>query len=318
MVNYKQFLEKSDFYIRRSNTIPYRQISYLLSFFYIFFTYVFCKILSLFKSPPSTIDCSYARIYSHVPEMALYKSIANRQFIKQTLSGRGLDLGCGNGLSGGVLIKTMHLTELHGMDLIPHHSPLKYGYSSFTLCDLTDNLAYPKNYFDYALSTGVMEHIPDLDVALANIFNSLKSGACLCMTLPNENWIYGIAKSRILTAMRMNALAKKARESRRIWSTHFHYWDKMTCLHKLTRIGFVDIKITPIFHRDALLAYDLLNMGNYLIQFFVPDRLKKILAWSPVLKKIMEQSTTGLCAYYAEKKITPKTSTLNFIVCRKP
>lgn len=316
-LSYQEFLNRCDLLVRRSHTTPYRQVSYVLSLVYAACVLLYAGIARLFsKTEPSRLDRAFAEVYDHVPEMAVYKAIAYRPFLTEPLSGRGLDLGCGNGLAGGILIRAAGLSDLHGLDLKPHRSPLKYGYKSFTTGDLAA-LPTPENPFDYVLSVGVLEHVPDLDSVLSNTARQMKPGARLLFTFPTKNWIHATAASRIYSAFGMTAKAQAYEEARQTWSTHFHYLNADDLQATLAGHGFADIDIRPIFHRDALFAYDLLNIQTYLMSFYVPDRLEKILERRPFLRRAMRKATEKLCAYYAGKMATPETATLNFVTCRK-
>lgn len=316
-LTYKDMLARSDFLIQRSAKFPYCHVSKILSWLYIALTLFYARILDWRTSiHPSSLDKRFARVYDYVPEMALYKSICYDPFLAQPLKGKGLDLGCGNGLPGSQLMQEMCLHELHGVDLKPHHSPIRYGYTGFSTGDLAC-LEMPPNSFDYAISIGSIEHVPFLDGVFSSVKKILKPDGLLAFTYPNTKWIHATAASRLLQKLKLKKMATHVRENRQIWSTHERYLDSNELRQILTEQGFKNIQITPIFHRDSLFAYDMLNIQSYLMAFFVPDRLTKILEKWPRLKKRMRKATEKICAYHRNKNVDEKNTTLNFVSCQK-
>ena len=74
------------------------------------------------------------------------------EFAKQELDGKGIDFGCGNGIVGGILIRSKGISDLHGVDLNSFNKDqvLRYGYANFTAADIS-LIPLDGDSFDYAL-----------------------------------------------------------------------------------------------------------------------------------------------------------------------
>ena len=81
------------------------------------------------RAPPDELAFALAEQYPAVPEMALHKYIEIRALTKPQV-GRGLDLGCGDGIVGGMLARQAGWTDLHGCDVarIDRATVLSRGY----------------------------------------------------------------------------------------------------------------------------------------------------------------------------------------------
>jgi len=107
---------------------------------------------------------------------------------------RVLDLGCGGGLSTACLVQRG--ATVVGVDLsrASLHVASRYarrpGYleSVFT-CGRAESLPFADTSFDVVWCTDVLEHIPDLPTAIAQIARVLKPGGLLLYDTINRTWL---------------------------------------------------------------------------------------------------------------------------------
>ncbi|MEC4684611.1 MAG: class I SAM-dependent methyltransferase [Nitrospirota bacterium] len=101
-----------------------------------------------------------------------------------------LDVGCHTG-DMFFFLKDI-ASELHGLDV--NANALKVARNRYdaktTLCNLRAPLPYKENYFDVVIASEIIEHIPDTDAFLDNLYRVMKPGGYLMLTTPNINTIH--------------------------------------------------------------------------------------------------------------------------------
>ena len=154
-----------------------------------YFRLVKCKICGLvFIDPPPTekeITNSYPRNYlPHLEEKAIGK---HEEPITRVDSGvkRFLDFGCG---SGKLLDyqKSKHPNwAFYGLEINANACEIaqKKGFNVF--CGALEKAPYEKNFFDLIIARHVLEHMPDPRNTLSRLYDLLKPGGEISITLPN-------------------------------------------------------------------------------------------------------------------------------------
>ena len=97
-----------------------------------------------------------------------------------------LDLGCGPGVSAILFFKQgYHVT---GIDLSPHllKKAKKLPFKKLICQDIEKTLKVPKNQFDAAVMTGVMEYLDHPIQAFKQANKALKKGGYLALTIPKK------------------------------------------------------------------------------------------------------------------------------------
>lgn len=98
------------------------------------------------------------------------------------------DFGCGCGLMLGELKR---FGEVTGIDM--HPLAIKYCHRSFdgqlVQADLSESL-HMDNVFDIGVALDIIEHIRDDNLAIKNIWKSLKPGGYLVLTVPAFQWLW--------------------------------------------------------------------------------------------------------------------------------
>jgi len=288
---------------RRSNQMPYRQVAYLFAGLYCVVLALTAAVIKMIKRViPDTVHRKLAAIYYYVPEMALHKSIELDALLRHRYQGRGMDLGCGAGQVGGVLIELAGLEDLHGVDYNEtcRESTVANGYTSFTHCDI-QALAHPDETFDYAVSICVIEHVPDLPRALAEIRRVLKPGGRFVFTTPAPLFRESTLGYQFLSLCGLRGRAEAFKACKDVRSMQFHYLSPEGWRRALEEAGFDTPVVSGIFSRRQLLVYDLLNIQVNWMQFYYADKLLMMLTTHARLKRIMIAVTGVLSAYFGRQ-----------------
>lgn len=145
---------------------------------------------------------------------------------------RLLDVGCGYGNFGALVLKEHPGTEVWGVEL---HEPAariaetrlsKVVYSPFS-----DGIALPDDYFDVIVFNDSLEHLPDEEAALQLARRKLRTGGTLVCSVPNVRYIDNL-RSLIVDA------DWEYREWGVLDRTHLRFFTKRSLLRTLERNGF--------------------------------------------------------------------------------
>lgn len=103
-------------------------------------------------------------------------------------SGRGLDVGCGDGILTRILSDLAGARwQLVGVDPDGAECALARDSGMFTAVHESgaDHIPEPDDSFDFAFANSVLEHIPDLPPCLAEVGRCLKPGGLVFATVPS-------------------------------------------------------------------------------------------------------------------------------------
>ena len=267
---------------------------------------------------PDRLIRTLAALYYAVPELILHKAIELRSLIDRPYAGRGLDLGCGDGQVGGILIEEAHLAQLDGVDIsgIDEATILSRGYAAYSVADMR-KLPHPDASYDYAVSICVVEHVPNLRAVLAEAARVLRPGGALYLTTPMVSWSEALFFARLCALFGFSEKLRRFRKFRDIMLMHYNYLSAGEWRELLGGTGFVEIDIRPIFSRRELLAYDLLNLQTYFLRFYFYDHLARWTKRWPRLRQLMSWSAAELCAALESRPPGWNNATHYSIACRR-
>jgi ubiquinone/menaquinone biosynthesis C-methylase UbiE len=162
-----------------------------------------------------------------------------------------LDIGCGNArdiipvLRAGATVVGVDLSQ--GMIDQARQDLVAAGYPDVRL-EIGDatRLSFPAESFDSILCSEVIEHIPDTDQAIREMYRVLKPAGCLVITTPNRRSWYGFDRYVLWRGL-----------FRRKWNHPFDNWRTMPELTSLLeRHGFVPTsRQTTCYVPGFLLTY---------------------------------------------------------------
>lgn len=313
---------QAEFRVRLSRThrFPNSVAARLLLFIYLCFLLVGGGIARLFhRTRPDRLLVRLSNYYAAVPEMTLHKAIELRSLAKRAYVGNGLDLGCGDGIVGGMLIEEAGLTDLHGVDISPvePESIMANGYVGYTVADIQRLPEHGDATFDYVVSICVIEHVPDLDAVVTQAARVLKPGGVFYFTTPSPSYHDGLFLPKLLRGVGLKERANDFNTFKDLQSCHHHYLSQNEWISLLKSHGFADVEVEPIFSRGQLMAYDLLNAQVYLSSFYFYPHLLRWVGRFSVLKKAVSWATAELCGWIANESANEANHTHFSIACRK-
>ena len=100
--------------------------------------------------------------------------------------GRGLDLGCGDGLLTRIVLEEVGPRTLVGVDPDPAEAAQARELGIYATVHVAGGDAVPERAasFDWVLSNSVLEHILDVDQVIAEVARLLKPGGRFIFTVP--------------------------------------------------------------------------------------------------------------------------------------
>ena len=148
--------------------------------------------------------------------------------------GRGLDLGCGDGLLTRIILQLVGKRDLVGIDPDPAelaHAQRTGIYSALHAAG-GDRVPEPDASFDWVLSNSVLEHIDHLEPVLAEVGRLLRPSGEFKFTVPGPDF-HACLRGPLLPGASRDAYLRQL--DNRL--AHRRYWDLMDWRSALTLNG---------------------------------------------------------------------------------
>jgi SAM-dependent methyltransferase len=150
--------------------------------------------------------------YPFQPATALWRADEVDQVIAHGLPpGRGLDLGCGDGLLTRIVLDAAGPREIVGVepDLAEASLARQLGIYAAVHVVGGDHVPEPDASFDWVLSNSVLEHIDDIEPVLLEVARLLRPGGEFILTVPGSDFhaclrgplLPGASRERYLTRL---------------------------------------------------------------------------------------------------------------------
>jgi SAM-dependent methyltransferase len=246
-------------------------------------------------------------LYLHLRDLpyfrALIRAVEAMYYQDFDLPAPIYDVGCGDGHFASLAFEQkidVGLDPWHG----PIHQAKKYG----AYCGLVEadgaRSPFPNDYFASAISNSVLEHIPHIEVVLAETARVLKPGAPFYFCVPNPRYLSELSISRVLgkgyTAW-----------FRRISRVH-HADEPDVWQGRLERAGFT---LERWWHYFSPAAMRVLEWGHY---FGVPSLVAHVLTGKWIISRARWNLwlTEKIVRKYASPELVGG-GTFTFYVARK-
>lgn len=178
----------------------------------------------------------FLQAYPFQPATGVWRSVEVAALINQGIPlGRGLDVGCGDGLLTGIIDEQLKGRRTWvGIDPDPAEIALAEGTGLYEHCFVAGGGSLPLESasFDFALSNSVLEHIPDLRPVLLEVARILKPGGQFIFTVPSDNFHAALHGPLWPHADRDQYLRSVDRRC-----AHIHYWSRDTWANELAQVG---------------------------------------------------------------------------------
>ena len=130
---------------------------------------------------------TFFRLYPHQPATAFWRGVEITALTHRGIpAGRGLDLGCGDGILTSVILGKTGPRDLVGVDLDPLETSLASRFSFYSAVHTcaADDIPEQDASFDFVISNSVLEHIPVVEPVIEEIHRLLRPGGRFLFTVP--------------------------------------------------------------------------------------------------------------------------------------
>jgi len=105
-------------------------------------------------------------------------------------SGKGLDLGCGDGHLMGIILDAVGARDLIGLDIDPQETEIARARHIYreVLTVPADTIPFSDATFDYVFSNSVLEHIENIGGVLREVGRVLRPGGRFLFTVPGPDF----------------------------------------------------------------------------------------------------------------------------------
>lgn len=136
-------------------------------------------------------------------------------------TGRGLDLGCGDGRLARLVFDNLEARTLIGLDPDPLETRLAIAEGLYEKVHTALGNAIPEAHgsFDFVFSNSVLEHIPEITPVLAEVGRVLRPGGRFLFTVPSDRFHGCLSGSWLPWVSRLKYLSMI--DSR---CAHIRYW----------------------------------------------------------------------------------------------
>jgi SAM-dependent methyltransferase len=206
----------------------------------------------------------FARYFPHTPAALCVKECARLSVLRRyECPGPILDVGCGDGLFARVAFEG---AEVWGIDIDAKEgrwAAASKAYAQVILGDVT-RAKLPESFFGTSVANCSLEHVPRIDLALANIRHSLKPGGMAYLFVPNKDWARHLVSYRLLESAGMHELAELLRASIDSFFRHSHLHDEAGWREIVAASEMEVVAVDPVLSTGTTVAFEALLLPSLL------------------------------------------------------
>lgn len=240
----------------------------------------------------------FAAYYRFAPSaLALRECLRLRAVRKYELQPPILDIGCGDGLFAALAYPgkqiwgiDVNLTEIRRAQSTAAYNAL--------ICGSITNVALPNGFFRGAIANCSLEHVPDLDQALANVHRALCPRADFILIVPTPNWTRLLAIPELLREHGLRGLADAYGRALDKIFYHVHLYDGGEWTRRLESVGFEVRSVETLTSRRSSWVFDALLYPSAL--GWLTKKLTGKWVIAPALRNLSVDATRGIVNRLAE------------------
>ena len=200
----------------------------------------------------------FAAYYRYSPAaLAVRECLRLRAVRKFELEPPILDIGCGDGLFAALAYPgkqvwgiDVNLTEIRRAQSTAAYNALVCG----SICDVS----LPRGFFSSAIANCSLEHVPELDRALANIRSALRPGGEFLAIVPTPEWTRLLAIPQLLRQAGLVGLADAYGRGLDSVFHHIHLYDDVEWRRRIEAVGFQVRSVETFTSRRSSCVFDAL------------------------------------------------------------
>jgi SAM-dependent methyltransferase len=171
-------------------------------------------------------------------------------------TGRGLDVGCGDGRLAEVYLSGTKAVRWTGLELDERDVELARRRSVYTKVhhESATKISEPDRSFDIVFANSVLEHMPPLDAVLAEVARVLKPGGKFAFTVPAPAMRTLLPRTRLLRALGMHRRAERYGAALDARVAHVNYLSAQDWERRLAAVG-MKVTTTRQFVSKRTLAW---------------------------------------------------------------
>jgi SAM-dependent methyltransferase len=169
---------------------------------------------------------------------SLLRTVEAKFYQELELPSPTLDLGCGDGHFTAVAFDRLIEVGLDPWDAPIREAKSRNAYHLLTEAD-GSKMPYREGYFSSAFSNSVLEHIPQVDIVLAETARVMRPGSLFVFCVPNHRFNKTLSMATLLDTMRLFRLAQIYRTFFSRIARHHHLDNPKVWQTRLEQAGFV-------------------------------------------------------------------------------
>lgn len=199
----------------------------------------------------------FARYFPFTPTALAIKECARLSVVRQYPCPEPiLDVGCGDGLFAHMAFEN---SEVWGIDIDAREgrwASASQAYRQVILGDVT-RAHLPEQFFSTCIANCSLEHVPDIELALSCIYQSLKPGGRAYLFVPTPHWADHLLSVRGLEALGARALGATIQRSINQLFKHHHLYDELGWKKLVSEAGLEVDTVEPVLSSATTVAFEL-------------------------------------------------------------
>jgi len=198
----------------------------------------------------------FDRYFPFTPTALAIKECARLTVLRRhECPGPILDVGCGDGLFANIAFQG---AEVWGIDINAAEgrwAVASRAYSQVIIGDVT-RATLPHGFFSTCVANCSLEHVPQIELALRTIGQSLKPGGKVYLFVPNREWTRHFVSTRLLSRLgAKRAAAALGRAVDRVFK-HYHLYDADGWRRVVSSAGLEVLAVDPVLSTATTVAFE--------------------------------------------------------------
>jgi SAM-dependent methyltransferase len=225
----------------------------------------------------------------HAPLSLTLREIHRLVAVEAVSTGKGpvLDVGCGDGFWW--TLRDHDDREVYGIDISASEIAQARTRIKAEVTDVSKEQPFPDTKFEQIIGNCSLEHVPDIDAALANLRKAAAHGARLVMFVPTPRWAY---QGRVQSFLLKHAprVAMSVSGALNGFFQHWHLYDQKVWTRLLAQHGW---NVRAIYGMGSA-------RSEFLYRLFLPPSFAEFL-----IKQVTGKYPSRLARYVPNAMLKP-------------